>query len=185
MTATITLQRSKTEGAYDRFQAVLDKCDVLIGHNIKFDLQWIRACGFEYEGDIYDTMVAEYILSRGQGWPLNLSAVARKYGGVQKRETDLVPPYLDAGHTFYEIPWEIVKEYGEIDVIATEQVAVSQLEEFETTFEEMFVSKSLVPTLKLSLEMTNVLSRVERNGLRINLDTSSRSEKSTPARWRS
>lgn len=127
----------QTEGAYHRFQAVLDECDVLIGHNIKFDLQWIRACGFEYEGDIYDTMVAEYILSRGQGWPLNLSAVARKYGGVQK-EKDLVQPYLDAGHTFYEIPWEIVKEYGEIDVIATEQVAVSQLEEFETTFEEIY-----------------------------------------------
>ena len=30
---------------------------------------------------------------------------------------------------------------------------------------------SLVPTLKLSLEMTDVLSRVERNGLRVNLDT--------------
>ena len=30
---------------------------------------------------------------------------------------------------------------------------------------------SLIPTLKLSLEMTNVLSRVERNGLRVNLDT--------------
>ena len=30
---------------------------------------------------------------------------------------------------------------------------------------------SLVPTLKLSLEMTNVLSQIERNGLRINLDT--------------
>ena len=30
---------------------------------------------------------------------------------------------------------------------------------------------SLVPTLKLSLEMTDVLSRIERNGLRVNLDT--------------
>jgi DNA polymerase I-like protein with 3'-5' exonuclease and polymerase domains len=30
---------------------------------------------------------------------------------------------------------------------------------------------SLVPTLKLSLEMTSVLSQIERNGLRINLDT--------------
>ena len=30
---------------------------------------------------------------------------------------------------------------------------------------------SLVPTLKLSLEMTNTLSQIERNGLRINLDT--------------
>jgi DNA polymerase I-like protein with 3'-5' exonuclease and polymerase domains len=30
---------------------------------------------------------------------------------------------------------------------------------------------SLVPTLKLSLEMTDALSRIERNGLRVNLDT--------------
>ena len=30
---------------------------------------------------------------------------------------------------------------------------------------------SLVPTLKLSLEMTNALTQIERNGLRINLDT--------------
>ena len=30
---------------------------------------------------------------------------------------------------------------------------------------------SLLETLKLSLEMTDVLSRIERNGLRINLDT--------------
>jgi DNA polymerase I-like protein with 3'-5' exonuclease and polymerase domains len=33
------------------------------------------------------------------------------------------------------------------------------------------VSKTLVPTLKLSLEMTNTLSRVEQNGLRINKGT--------------
>ena len=127
----------KTHDAFPRFQAVLDECDVLIGHNIKFDLQWIRACGFTYEGDIYDTMVAEYILSKGQSWPLSLAAVAEKYGGVQK-EKDLVQQYIDAGHTFYDIPWEIVKEYGETDVIATQQVAVRQLEEFETTFEEIY-----------------------------------------------
>jgi len=30
---------------------------------------------------------------------------------------------------------------------------------------------SLVPTLKLSLEMTNALTQIERKGLRINLDT--------------
>ena len=30
---------------------------------------------------------------------------------------------------------------------------------------------TLVPTLKLSLEMTNVLTRIEMNGLKVNLDT--------------
>ena len=36
---------------------------------------------------------------------------------------------------------------------------------------------TLVPTLKLSLEMTNVLTRIEMNGLRINLDTLDEIEK--------
>ena len=30
---------------------------------------------------------------------------------------------------------------------------------------------TLIPTLRLSLEMTNVLTRIEMNGLKINLDT--------------
>src|SRR6056300_2101311 len=36
---------------------------------------------------------------------------------------------------------------------------------------------TLVPTLKLSLEMTNVLTRIEMNGLKVNLDTLDKIEK--------
>jgi hypothetical protein len=56
---------------------------------------------------------------------------------VQK-EKDLVQPYLDEGKTFYEIPWEIVEEYGKADVMATENIAVAQLKAFGTTFEELY-----------------------------------------------
>ena len=40
--------------------------------------------------------------------------------------------------TFYDIPADIVEEYGKADVIATEQVAVKQLEAFGLTFEELY-----------------------------------------------
>jgi len=126
-----------TPSAAQDFQSALNYAKVLVGQNIKFDLQWIRACGFIYDGDIYDTMVAEYVLSKAQNWPLGLASLARKYKTVQK-EKDLVQPYLDEGKTFYDIPWEIVKEYGEADVIATEQIAVKQLEIFGATFEELY-----------------------------------------------
>ena len=33
------------------------------------------------------------------------------------------------------------------------------------------MENELIPTLKLSLEMTNVLAKIEYNGLKINLDT--------------
>ena len=126
-----------TQAAAEGFQLALNHADLVIGHNIKFDLQWIRACGFTYEGDIYDTMVAEYILSRSRRWPLGLAALTEKYD-VTRKEKDLVEPYLKSGKTFYDIPWEIVEEYGKADVQATEEIALKQLEAFGTTFEEFY-----------------------------------------------
>ena len=82
-------------------------------------------------------MVAEYILAKAQSWPLNLAALAGKYGGTQK-EKDLVADYLKNGYTFYDIPWEIVREYGIADVKATEEIAIEQLKAFGTTFEELY-----------------------------------------------
>ena len=118
-------------------QTTLDKTDVLVGQNLKFDLTWVRACGFKYDGHVYDTMVAEYILAKARRWSLSLDSLAKRYGVTQK-EKDLVAPYLKDGKTFYDIPYDIVKEYGIADVIATEEVAVKQLEAFGTTFGELF-----------------------------------------------
>ena len=131
----------KTLAAAGLFQKALDHADLVVGHNIKFDLTWIRECGFVYEGAIYDTMVAEYILAKAQRWPLGLAALAEKYGVTQK-EKDLVTPYLESGKTFYDIPWEIVREYGIADVKATEEIAIEQLKAFGTTFEEIISEPS-------------------------------------------
>ena len=81
-------------------------------------------------------MVGEYILAKAQRWPLGLAALAEKYD-VTKKEKDLVTPYLEKGDTFYDIPWNIVREYGIADVRATEEIALKQLEAFGTTFEEI------------------------------------------------
>ena len=56
----------------------------------------------------------------------------------QTKEVDLIAPYLKDKKTFYDIPADIVEEYGKADVIATEQVAVKQLEAFGLTFEELY-----------------------------------------------
>ena len=129
------------DGAFFRFQSALHHADIVIGHNLKFDINWIRECGFVYDGALYDTMVAEYILAKSQSWPLNLASVAGKYGGTQK-EKDLVADYLKNGYTFYDIPWEIVREYGIADVMATEEIAIEQLKVFDTTFEEIISEPS-------------------------------------------
>ena len=127
----------------ERIQKDLDNADVLVGQNIKFDITWLRSCGFVYEGEIYDTMVAEYIKAKGRRWSLALDALAKRYNVTQK-ETDLVAPYLKDGKTFYDIPYNIIEEYGIADVEATEHVALQQLKQFDTTFEELFGDETAI-----------------------------------------
>ena len=52
--------RQPTENNMKIVQDALDRADVLLGHNIKFDLQWLFASGFIYTGAVYDTMVFDY-----------------------------------------------------------------------------------------------------------------------------
>ena len=126
-------QRAHLNG-WDEVQRVLDDTDMLVGHNIKFDLMWLRECGWRYDGPLYDTMVAEYLLSGSRRWPLSLAALAEKYE-VGSKKTDLVQPYLDEGVTFDKIPYDIVEKYGKEDVLVTERVALKQTEAFGTTLE--------------------------------------------------
>jgi len=120
-----------------KIQDDLGEADVLVGQNIKFDITWLRACGFKYDGHLYDTMVAEYLRAKARKWSLSLESLAKRYN-VKQKEVDLIAPYLKDKKTFYDIPADIVEEYGKADVIATEQVAVKQLEAFGLTFEELY-----------------------------------------------
>ena len=126
-----------SQSVFKKIQDDLDNTDVLIGQNIKFDITWLRACGFKYDGHLYDTMVAEYLRAKARKWSISLESLAKRYNVTQK-EVDLIEPYLKAKKTFYDIPAEIVEEYGKADVVATEQVALKQLEAFGLTFEDLY-----------------------------------------------
>ena len=90
----------------NRIQNDLDKTDVLVGQNIKFDIMWLRACGFKYDGHLYDTMVAEYLKAKARKWSLSLESLAKRYN-VKQKEVDLIEPYLKDKKTFYDIPADI------------------------------------------------------------------------------
>ena len=52
--------------AHSQVQQILNNTTLLVGHNIKFDLVWLWESGFSYSGRVYDTMIGEYILLKGQ-----------------------------------------------------------------------------------------------------------------------
>ena len=118
-------KRPTTKGGKESLQKCLDKTTLLIGHNIKFDLSWIQECGWEYDGEIYDTMIYEYVKAGGlKTIKFGLDASCRRYGIGGK--TDEIKEYFDIGIGFEDIPWKMVEQYGRNDVDITRQLYEAQ-----------------------------------------------------------
>ena len=80
-------EREPTKNGKDILQNLLHHSTLLIGHNIKFDLSWLYNCGFTYNNRVFDTMVVEYILSRGIHRDLSLD------GSCKRRKVKLKKKY--------------------------------------------------------------------------------------------
>ena len=84
------------DDAQQRLQRVLDNTTLLIGHNLQYDLQWLWACGFKYSGEIFDTMLGEYILQRGQKQSVSLENCAIRYD-LNMKKSDTLKDYFGRG----------------------------------------------------------------------------------------
>jgi len=129
--------RPPTENNKKIVQEALDRTDVLLGHNIKFDLQWLFAAGFIYDGAVYDTMVFDYIWARGVKVPLSLEECCRRHQTTTKKRKDILEKYLQDDYGFDMIPANIVEEYGIADVQATYEVAQSQAKQEGKSIEQI------------------------------------------------
>ena len=91
------------DDAQARLQRVLDNTTLLIGHNLQYDLQWLWACGFKYDGQIFDTMLGDYILQRGQKGSVSLENCALRYD-LDMKKSDTLKDYFRRGFQTDEIP---------------------------------------------------------------------------------
>ena len=83
---------------HNRVQWFLDEATVLIMHNAAHDLLWLWESGFKYDGPVFDTMLAEYVLQRGQKKPLSLEACAERYELETQKEGTL-KEYIAKGYS--------------------------------------------------------------------------------------
>ena len=148
----------------DALQEALDWADVMVCHNAKFDAFWLLEMGFRIPDRIYCTMVAEYILARGQRTELSLKATAERRN-VTRKKSDLVDEMFKSGTGFEAMPLNIVHEYAEADVISCAEIYYQQQDDFAT--EEL---KPLVKVMELMMDMMDFLLEIEGNGIKIDLD---------------
>ena len=146
-------------------QDILNKTDILVGHNIKFDLSWIYSCGFKYNGIIYDTMIAEYVLHRGVKTRISLSECCVRRGLIRKA-TSIIDTYRSQGMTFKDIIPKDIEFYGRRDVECTRQLFDAQVSDLNRKH-----NSSLLTTVKMMNKFTKVLTNMEMNGIYIDKNT--------------
>ena len=120
----VTFDHSEVEAddfGYTIVQDWLDKASVLICHNAAHDLLWIWESGFKYDGDVFDTMLGEYVLQRGQKEPLSLEACAERYA-LDTKKQDTLKEYFKKGYSTRDIPHNELSEYLSADLRATQQL---------------------------------------------------------------
>ncbi len=148
---------------FDGVQELLDKATILIGHNISYDLMWLWECGFKYEGSVFDTMLAEYVLQRGIKKPLSLEACAERYD-LDTKKQDTLKEYFKKDMGVDEIPPEELSEYLSADLHATQQLSDELYRKLNTV-----EYSGLMETVVLSNSVSVVLAKIYSRGFAVNL----------------
>ena len=111
-----------TPDGHNIVQKALDDATLLIGHNIAYDLVWLWESGFKYNGSVFDTMLGEYVLQRGQKQPLSLEACAERYE-LDTQKEDTLKNYFSKGYTTRDIPHSELSKYLSADLHATKELS--------------------------------------------------------------
>jgi len=136
----------------------VEKCDFLICHNAKFELQWLRRCGLDLtKVVVLDTQIMEYCIQGNRKTRLTLDATAKRYGLGGKG--DLVSTMIHSGicpSTIHR-PWLL--KYCIQDVDLTYKLYKAQLDWV------MENNPKLLNVIYTRCLLTPVLADIEFNGI--------------------
>jgi DNA polymerase-1 len=136
-----------------------DASKTWIGQNIKYDLLMLKWYGFTLKGNIFDTMLAHYVLEpEGKR---SMDALSAKYLGYMPVSiTELIGKKGKGQGTMREVELDVIKEYAAEDADITLQL--------KNVFLPQLVAKSVE---KIFYEVENplvkVLTDMEFEGIRI------------------
>jgi DNA polymerase-1 len=149
----------------DEIQAVINTAGRLVGHNLKFDLNWINDLGIQYgHCKLWCTQVSEYLLNAQRIGDLKLADLSKKYLNIHK--IDRVKTMWDAGYETTEIPLRILLPYLEQDCINALAVYQKQV--------PLIHANRLDTLCAIQNENSRVLSEIEGNGMLLDVDEAMR-----------
>ena len=138
---------------------------ILCGHNISFDLMYLykMSTDLKYElqrRPIWDTQLAEYILSAQQTKFASLDELSVKYGLPIK--DDGIKKYFAAGLGSDKIPPKELMPYLERDVQNTVHIALRQY--------QRAIAQKQLPLMLSQMEALHATTEMQFNGLHIDME---------------
>ena len=137
---------------------------MLVGHNIKFDLlHMMQACSTFAQDTfrdikVWDTMLAEYLITGQVSQYASLDKCSVKYGGVLK--DDRMKEYWKAGIKTQDIDPAELRDYMIQDVLNTELVFTKQMESIKKL--------GILPLVKSQMSGLKATVEMEYNGMHFN-----------------
>ena len=144
-------------------QEFLDAATIIIAHNAAYDLMWLWESGFKYDGPVFDTMLAEYVLQRGIKQPLSLEACAERYE-LETKKQDTLKEYFKQGYSTRDIPYNELCEYLSADLHATQQLSDKLMYRLNT-----IPDSRLMDTVTLTNQVAVCLARIYQRGFKVDL----------------
>ena len=135
---------------------------VKIGQNIKFDMQVLAKYGIEVQGQLFDTMIAHYLLEPDMRHNMNL--LSETFLGYSPLHIEsLIGEKGINQKTMRDVPLEKLIEYSVEDADVTYQL--------KNIFEPRIKSEGLYDLARtIEMPLISVLATMENNGVKLNLE---------------
>lgn len=139
----------------------------LVGHNLKFDLQYLRKADEDYYYElikhcmVWDTMTVEYLLSGQQDKFISLDECIERYNLPNKKDGK-ISEYWEAGVKTEDIPKEELLDYMRNDVEMTDLLYLRQYDRVN--------SLGMLPLIHSQMEALLALTEMEYNGCFLNIN---------------
>lgn len=150
-------------GAFSLFNDLIDKADLVIGFNLKFDLSWIRRYGINISNTkLWDCQLHHFLHTNQLETYPSLDGVSSYYQLGRKLDV-VASDYWSKGIDTCDIPREVLTEYAIHDVDLTYAVYQCQKDNFDSHQQRVLFS--------LQCQDLLVLQEMEWNGLSFDTTT--------------
>lgn len=149
------------EAMLKEIQEKIDKAQLLVFHNAKFDLSWLIKCGIKFQHKpVWCTMIGEYVLyGQNPNIKLSLNACASRRNMGSK--VDAMADFWNNGYETDQIPLDLHEKYVKQDVHLTKQI-------FEAQYYQLKRAKSY-KIAWLTMQISKFLAETEFSGLYFNV----------------